>query len=207
MQRGKQRLFDHLVGAAAPSRSRLRPSAALAEVLRKWQARFNACRFPGRQNAPPSGDATGQWDVHRSGKGARLSAVVASRSASSPTPPAVRRPSGRATGSCYPSLRRRALSSSKSRRLWILVAGSKRRASCPRGVQPKGCRASIQGRVPGHFPTHEVAVSGALFVRALAKRGVGDVTGMQEGQFADLRRVEGATLALSGAGRLACHMK
>jgi putative ABC transport system substrate-binding protein len=31
------------------------------------------------------------------------------------------------------------------------------------------------GRVPGHLPAHEVAVPGALFIRALAKRGVCDV--------------------------------
>ena len=46
------------------------------------------------------------------------------------------------------------------------------------------------GRVPRHLPAHEVAVPDALFVRALAERGVGDVTGMQEGQLADLRCIE-----------------
>src|SRR6202011_4894846 len=39
----------------------------------------------------------------------------------------------------------------------------------------------VLGRVPRHLPTHEVAVTGALFIRALAKRGVGDVAGMNEG--------------------------
>src|SRR5262249_12517723 len=50
--------------------------------------------------------------------------------------------------------------------------------------------------VPRHLPAHEVAVPDALFVWALAKRGVGDVSGMQEGQLADLRCIQGATLAL-----------
>src|ERR1700720_2412014 len=52
------------------------------------------------------------------------------------------------------------------------------------------------GRVPRHLPTHEVAVPGALFVRALAKRGVGDVARMNIGQLADLRCNPGAPLAL-----------
>src|SRR6202023_2389629 len=52
------------------------------------------------------------------------------------------------------------------------------------------------GRVPRHLPAHEVAVPGALFVRALAKRGVGDVARMNIGQLADLRCNPGAPLAL-----------
>src|ERR1022692_1342075 len=36
------------------------------------------------------------------------------------------------------------------------------------------------GRVPRHLPAHEVAIPGALFVRALAERGVGDVAGMNK---------------------------
>src|ERR1700747_2807776 len=54
-----------------------------------------------------------------------------------------RRRLSRAVGSCCPSPRRRASSSSKSRRHWILVSGSKRCASCPLGGQPGGCRASL----------------------------------------------------------------
>jgi hypothetical protein len=54
----------------------------------------------------------------------------------------------------------------------------------------------VPGRVPRHLPAHEVAVPDALFVRTLAERGVSDVTGMQVGQLADLRRKEGATLTL-----------
>src|ERR1035438_7107598 len=54
----------------------------------------------------------------------------------------------------------------------------------------------VLGRVPRHLPAHEVAVPGALFVRALAKRGVGDVARMNIGQLADLRCNPGAPLAL-----------
>ena len=54
----------------------------------------------------------------------------------------------------------------------------------------------LLGRIPRHLPAHEVAVPGALFVRALAERGVGDVAGMNEGQLADLGRIQGAPLAL-----------
>src|SRR2546422_6442889 len=54
-------------------------------------------------------------DVHWYGNFACLQTVVASRQASPPTSPAVRRQSSRATGSCYPLPRRRVSSSSKSR--------------------------------------------------------------------------------------------
>ena len=37
----------------------------------------------------------------------------------------------------------------------------------------------LGGRVPRHFPAHEVAVPDALLVRALAEPGVSGVTGMQ----------------------------
>ncbi len=47
----------------------------------------------------------------------------------------------------------------------------------------------VLGRVPRHIPTHKVAVPDAFFVRALAERGVSDITGMQEGQLADLGRI------------------
>src|ERR1017187_5128049 len=58
-------------------------------------------------------------------------------------------------------------------------------------------------RIPGHLPAHKVAVPGALFVRALAERGVGDVARMNEGQLADLRCIERAPLALLRR-RVAC---
>src|SRR5262245_59865880 len=51
-------------------------------------------------------------------------------------------------------------------------------------------------RVPRHLPAHEVAVPDALFVRALAKRGVGNVARMNIAQFTDLRCNPGAALAL-----------
>src|SRR5215472_13138538 len=54
----------------------------------------------------------------------------------------------------------------------------------------------VLGRVPRHLPAHEVAVAGALFVRALAKYGEGDVAGMNIGQLSDLRCNPGAPLAL-----------
>src|SRR5208282_4903896 len=54
----------------------------------------------------------------------------------------------------------------------------------------------VLGRVPGHLPAHEVAVQDALLVWPLTERGVGDVTGMQVGQLADLRCIESAALAL-----------
>src|ERR1017187_9651732 len=54
----------------------------------------------------------------------------------------------------------------------------------------------VLGRVPRHLPAHEVAVLGALFIRALAKRGVGDVARMNIGQHSDLRCNPGAPLAL-----------
>src|SRR5262249_19858397 len=77
------------------------------------RATFSAWRCRGRPNTWRSGGATGRWDAHRYGKRARLPAIVASRLASPPTSPAARRPSGQATDSCYPSLRRRASSSSR----------------------------------------------------------------------------------------------
>jgi hypothetical protein len=55
------------------------------------------------------------------------------------------------------------------------------------------------GRVPRHLPAHEVAVPDAFFVRALAKRGVGDVARMNIGQLADLRSNPGAPLATAPA--------
>jgi hypothetical protein len=54
----------------------------------------------------------------------------------------------------------------------------------------------VPGRVPRHLPAHEVAVPGALFVRALAKHSEGDVARMNIGQLADLRCNPGAPLAL-----------
>jgi hypothetical protein len=53
-----------------------------------------------------------------------------------------------------------------------------------------------QGRVPGNFPTHKVAITGALFIRALAEHGEGDIARVKIGQFADLCRNPGASLAL-----------
>src|SRR3979409_2418699 len=46
------------------------------------------------------------------------------------------------------------------------------------------------------MPTRRPTRPDALFVRALAKSGVGDVARMNVGQLADLRRKEGAPLAL-----------
>src|SRR6516164_3325867 len=56
------------------------------------------------------------------------------------------------------------------------------------------------GAIPGHLPAHELAIPGALFVRALAEGRVGDVARMHERELADLGRVEGAPLALLGRG-------
>src|SRR4029077_21022748 len=42
----------------------------------------------------------------------------------------------------------------------------------------EGLERVPRGRIPGHLPAHEVAVPGALFVRALAERGVSDVARM-----------------------------
>src|SRR6516225_2370104 len=55
-------------------------------------------------------------------------------------------------------------------------------------------------RVPGHLPTHEVAVPGALFVRALTEHGEGDVARMNIGQLAGLRCNPGTPLALLRRG-------
>ena len=60
----------------------------------------------------------------------------------------------------------------------------------------KRTSSESSGRVPRHLPAHEVAVPGALFVGALAKRGVGDVARMNIGQLAHLRRNPSAPLAL-----------
>src|ERR1017187_1747892 len=60
----------------------------------------------------------------------------------------------------------------------------------------EGVERGALRRVPGHVKAHEVAVAGALFVRALAERSVSDVARMNEGQLADLRGIEGAPLAL-----------
>src|SRR5476649_2526833 len=51
-------------------------------------------------------------------------------------------------------------------------------------------------RIPRHLPAHEVAVPGALVVRALAEHGVGHVARMNIGQLADLRCNPCAPLAL-----------
>jgi hypothetical protein len=76
--------------------------AAFGGSLRKWQARFSACHFPGRPNPRPSGETTGRRDVHRYGNAACLSTVVASRSASL-LRLCRRRPSFRAKPSCCSS--------------------------------------------------------------------------------------------------------
>jgi hypothetical protein len=194
------------IGAPTPSRTRIRPRRGVGGRSRKWQARFSACRFPARPNTRPSGETTGRWDVHRYGYFACLQTVVASRSASPPMSPAARRRSSRAIDSCYPSPRRRASSSSKSRRHGSLsqVANDVHHAhpaSNQEGVE------RVLGRVPRHLPAHEVAVPGALLVRALAKRGVGDVSRMNIGQLADLRCNPGAPSHCSGAGWPVRHMK
>ena len=54
-------------------------------------------------------------------------------------------------------------------------------------------------RVPGHLPAHKVAIAGALFIRALAEHGEGDVARMNIGQLADLRCNPGAPLATAPA--------
>ena len=109
----------------------------------------SARSFRGRPNTQPSGEATERWDVHWYGIGARFPAILASRPVSPPTFPAAHRRSSRAIGSCCPLPRRRASLSSKSRRLSILAADSKRCASCPRGVQPRECRGSQPSHCSG----------------------------------------------------------
>jgi hypothetical protein len=52
-----------------------------------------------------------------------------------------------------------------------------------------------QRRVPGHLPTQEGAISGALFVGTLAKHSESDVARMEIGQLADLRGDPSATFA------------
>src|SRR5579863_8317706 len=54
--------------------------------------------------------------------------------------------------------------------------------------------------VPRHVPAHEVAVTRTLLPWALADCGVGDVARMKKGQFAHLRGVKGAALALFRRG-------
>src|ERR1700691_2514095 len=54
----------------------------------------------------------------------------------------------------------------------------------------------VFGRIPGHLPAHEVAVTGALFVGTLTKRGVGDIARMNIGELANLRCNPRAPLAL-----------
>jgi len=119
------------------------------QLLRRLRSPVGTCR--------PRGEATGRSDVHRYGIASCSSAVAASRAASPPKSPAAHRGSSRATGSCYPSPRRHGSSSSKSQRHWKLVAGNKRRASCPLGVQPRECRDSL-GPSTRPLPAHEVAV-------------------------------------------------
>jgi hypothetical protein len=177
-------------------RDREGSSRRLAERSRKWQARFSACRSPGRRNARPSGETNGRWGVHRYACGACLPTIVASRGASPPTSPAARRRSSRATGSCCPSPRRRASTSSKSRRPWVPSQIANEVHHADMASNQESVERAPGGRVPRHLPAHEVAVPDALFVRTLAERGVGDVTAIQVRQLADLRRKEGATLAL-----------
>src|SRR5579872_7305794 len=50
--------------------------------------------------------------------------------------------------------------------------------------------------VPGHCPSHEIAVPGTLFVGALAKDGERDVARMNIGELAHLRCNPGAAFAL-----------
>jgi hypothetical protein len=68
MQCGNQRLYS--ITSSVQPRHREVDSDLVAGFggrSRKWQARFSACRFPGRPNTRPSGETTGGWDVHRSG--------------------------------------------------------------------------------------------------------------------------------------------
>jgi len=64
----------------------------------------------------------------------------------------------------------------------------------------EGVERVLRRRVPRHLPAHEVAVPGALFVRALAKHGEGDVARMNIGQLAGLRCNPGTPLALLRRG-------
>jgi hypothetical protein len=95
-----------------------------------------------QMNAQPSDEAIASSDVHWYAA-CPYCPLAASRAVSPPMSPAARRRSSRATDRCCPSPRRRELSSSKSRRLWILGAGSKRCTSCAHRVQPEATAASI----------------------------------------------------------------
>jgi hypothetical protein len=97
-------------------------------------------RFPSRPNTRPSGETTGRWDVHRYGTAPHpdcLETVVASRSASPLTSPAARRRSSRATIAAIHRLDAANCDPVSLEDFGSLVAGSKRCASCPPGVQPR----------------------------------------------------------------------
>ena len=160
-------------------------------------------RIASRQARPLSDGASARphWlPSRRAGASPCRYTVAASRGASLPMAPAVRRRSSRATGSCYPSPRRHGPSSSKSRRPWRVVAGSKRCNHAHPASNQEGVERVLRRRVPRHLPAHEVAVPGALFVRALAKHGEGDVARMNIGQLAGLRCNPGTPLALLRRG-------
>lgn len=50
----------------------------------------------------------------------------------------------------------------------------------PSSACARDTNSRILGRVPTHLPAHEVAALGALVVRTLAKRGLGDVARMNK---------------------------
>ena len=155
--------------------------------------RLSACRFPGRPNTRPSGETTGRWDVHR------LRIIVL---AFRPLRPAGRRvlppllpPVDGQVEQPIAVIHR--LDAAPRRPVSLEDLGSLSQvANEVHHAHPASNQEGIErvpGRVPRHLPAHEVAVPGALFVRALAKRGVGDVARMNIGQLADLRCIPRCT--------------
>jgi hypothetical protein len=71
---------------------------------------------------------------------------------------------------------------------------------CAESATGKQGVGGIVHRVPWDIPSHEVAVTDAHLVWALAECGVGDVAGMQVGQFANLTVEESTALALAASG-------
>jgi len=119
--------------------------------LRRTVLSFSGVAWQDCPSAQLRGGAIGKWGVRPATLAPKSASrcwsacrctVAANQRGSLPMSLVARIRSGRASDSCYPLPRHPAPSSSKSRRLWIPAAGSKRGASGPRGVQPGVFRAN-----------------------------------------------------------------
>jgi len=138
----------HLRSTDHARRLQVRPTArplhlTLVQSL-LWTDRFSACRFPGRPNTRPSGETTGRWTSIGTGDwlAFKLNRLWP---AGRRVLPRLLPPVDCQVEQPVAVIHRLDAASRRPVRLeepWILAAGSKRCASCPPVVQPRGCRAS-----------------------------------------------------------------